>query len=115
MSGALKSAPSSPRAASQRGAAAGRVTTHAVMGLSGDEPGVNRGRWTEEEDVLLRQSVDRYGPKNWRVIAALFHARTDVQCLHREFAFTFLVHAQKSYVKSVQACPLVPLQVGKRC
>jgi hypothetical protein len=44
---------------------------------------VNRGRWTEDEDALLRQSVEKHGPKNWRVIAAVMHNRTDVQCLHR--------------------------------
>jgi hypothetical protein len=41
------------------------------------------GKWTEEEDELLRQAVKACGGKNWKKIAARLECRTDVQCLHR--------------------------------
>lgn len=44
---------------------------------------INRGRWTTEEDELLREAVEKHGPKNWRLISSLMTQRTDVQCLHR--------------------------------
>jgi len=43
----------------------------------------NRGRWTDEEDRMLRYAVDLHEGKNWKSIAAHLEARTDVQCLHR--------------------------------
>lgn len=39
--------------------------------------------WTPEEDQHLRELVERYGPRNWKAIAASFEDRSDVQCLHR--------------------------------
>ena len=41
------------------------------------------GKWSEEEDELLRQAVKEFGGKNWKKIAGRLHGRTDVQCLHR--------------------------------
>jgi Myb-like DNA-binding domain len=41
------------------------------------------GKWTEQEDELLRQAVNACGGKNWKKIAARLKGRTDVQCLHR--------------------------------
>ena len=43
------------------------------------------GRWSKEEDALLRQAVDQLGAKNWKRVSAEFlkGTRTDVQCLHR--------------------------------
>jgi hypothetical protein len=41
------------------------------------------GKWTEEEDGLLRKAVSDYGGKSWKKIAACLPGRTDVQCLHR--------------------------------
>jgi hypothetical protein len=41
------------------------------------------GRWSEEEDDLLRRAVKEFGGKNWKKIASRLHGRTDVQCLHR--------------------------------
>ena len=41
------------------------------------------GKWTEEEDNLLRQAVADFGGKSWKKIAARLPGRTDVQCLHR--------------------------------
>jgi hypothetical protein len=41
------------------------------------------GKWTEEEDELLRQAVTDFGGKSWKKIASRLSGRTDVQCLHR--------------------------------
>eukprot|EP01121_Diplochlamys_sp_Union-15-3_P016626 TRINITY_DN5694_c0_g2_i1.p1 TRINITY_DN5694_c0_g2~~TRINITY_DN5694_c0_g2_i1.p1 ORF type:complete len:174 (-),score=38.59 TRINITY_DN5694_c0_g2_i1:79-600(-) len=43
----------------------------------------SRGRWTSEEDDILRESVAKYGAKNWKKIAESVKGRSDVQCLHR--------------------------------
>ena len=44
---------------------------------------VRLGKWTEEEDEILRNAVHEYGGKNWRKISSKIDGRTDVQCLHR--------------------------------
>jgi len=41
------------------------------------------GKWSEEEDEVLRKAVKEFGGKNWKKIASRLHGRTDVQCLHR--------------------------------
>jgi hypothetical protein len=41
------------------------------------------GKWSEEEDEILKQAVKEFGGKNWKRIAARLLGRTDVQCLHR--------------------------------
>jgi len=45
--------------------------------------GSKKGKWTKEEDVILQESVERYGRKNWKIIAEIVKGRTSVQCLHR--------------------------------
>lgn len=42
-----------------------------------------KSKWTEEEDELLRQTVERYGVKNWQQVANCIEGRTGQQCLHR--------------------------------
>ncbi|KAF7132817.1 hypothetical protein RHSIM_Rhsim09G0091200 [Rhododendron simsii] len=39
--------------------------------------------WTEEEDNLLSEVVEKYNGRNWKKIAECIPGRTDVQCLHR--------------------------------
>lgn len=41
------------------------------------------GKWSIEEDVLLRQAVEDNMAKNWKKISKSLPGRTDVQCLHR--------------------------------
>jgi Myb-like DNA-binding domain len=41
------------------------------------------GKWSEDEDDLLRKAVKEFGGKNWKKIANRLKGRTDVQCLHR--------------------------------
>lgn len=42
-----------------------------------------RGRWSAEEDELLRLAVNDIGEKCWRDIAVKVPGRTPIQCLHR--------------------------------
>jgi len=41
------------------------------------------GKWTPEEDELLRKYVPIYGEKQWRKVAEHIPGRTSIQCLHR--------------------------------
>lgn len=43
----------------------------------------SKGKWSADEDELLRDAVERYGGKNWKKISEELAGRTDVQCLHR--------------------------------
>lgn len=43
----------------------------------------SKGKWSPEEDDMLREAVEKYGGKNWKKISDLLAGRTDVQCLHR--------------------------------
>jgi hypothetical protein len=42
-----------------------------------------RGKWTDEEDEVLKQVIDKFGPKNWKKIALHVPHRTSSQCQHR--------------------------------
>jgi len=43
------------------------------------------GRWSKDEDALLRFAVLESGPRNWKKISGSYFngSRSDVQCLHR--------------------------------
>jgi hypothetical protein len=41
------------------------------------------GKWTAEEDAVLRQAVSANSGRNWKKIATHLSGRSDVQCLHR--------------------------------
>mmetsp|Transcript_32209 Transcript_32209/g.59963 ORF Transcript_32209/g.59963 Transcript_32209/m.59963 type:complete len:276 (-) Transcript_32209:1050-1877(-) len=43
----------------------------------------SRGKWTADEDEVLREAVLTHGGRNWKKISEFLHGRTDVQCLHR--------------------------------
>jgi hypothetical protein len=52
------------------------------------EPGIDRvngctGTWKEDEDIKLKDAVQKHGDKNWVVIAALVPGRTKKQCRNR--------------------------------
>lgn len=49
---------------------------------SGARKNINRGRWTKEEDKILKMYVKMYN-ENWDMIAAQFSDRSDVQCQQR--------------------------------
>ncbi|KAL1923172.1 uncharacterized protein VTP21DRAFT_9548 [Calcarisporiella thermophila] len=46
-------------------------------------PGRRRGRWSPEEDAMLRHAVEVYGSGNWIQIQQHVPGRTDVQCRER--------------------------------
>lgn len=50
--------------------------------------------WTDEEDKLLVKVVDKYGAKQWSVIASFFEGRMGKQCRER-----WVQHLQPSVVK----------------
>lgn len=41
------------------------------------------GKWTEQEDQTLKETIERYGAKNWKKIWRFVPGRTSIQCLHR--------------------------------
>ena len=44
---------------------------------------VKSGKWTEREDQVLKETIDKYGAKNWKKICRYVPGRTSIQCLHR--------------------------------
>jgi len=46
-------------------------------------PTIKRGKWTPEEDQLLREAVKLYGTGNWVKVQFAVSGRTDVQCRER--------------------------------
>lgn len=44
---------------------------------------LKRGRWTEPEDLLLIAAVNKYGPQDWRRVAAAVPGRNGAQCRAR--------------------------------
>ena len=43
----------------------------------------NRGKWTKEEDEMLRHAVQELGDKRWKLISERVIFRSPIQCLHR--------------------------------
>lgn len=43
----------------------------------------SRGKWTPQEDELLKEAVEKFSGRNWKRISECLDGRTDVQCLHR--------------------------------
>ena len=50
---------------------------------SPSDPDSKKGRWTKEEDDLLRAAVVGMGDKQWKTVALQVPGRSAVQCLHR--------------------------------
>jgi hypothetical protein len=48
-----------------------------------DETNGRRGKWTEDEDIKLKDAVHVHGGNNWDAIAALVPGRMRNQCHHR--------------------------------
>lgn len=42
-----------------------------------------KGKWSPEEDELLRAYVEKFGEKKWKKISELMQTRSPLQCLHR--------------------------------
>ncbi|KAK6158161.1 hypothetical protein DH2020_005475 [Rehmannia glutinosa] len=54
-----------------------------VQRRSGPARRSSQAGWTNEEDKLLTEVVQRFNGRNWKKIAECMSGRTDVQCLHR--------------------------------
>ncbi len=48
-----------------------------------DPTSTSANKWTEQEDELLIQQVEKHSSKNWKTIALGLPGRSDIQCLHR--------------------------------
>ena len=46
-------------------------------------PAPVKGPWTKEEDEILLQMVEKYGPRNWNHIAGDLPGRIGEQCRER--------------------------------
>jgi len=51
--------------------------------LISDDASPKRGKWTTEEDSILRQAVSEMGENRWKQISTRIGHRTPIQCLHR--------------------------------
>mmetsp|Transcript_22588 Transcript_22588/g.40658 ORF Transcript_22588/g.40658 Transcript_22588/m.40658 type:complete len:254 (-) Transcript_22588:144-905(-) len=47
------------------------------------EQEIKHGKWSKDEDSLLKDAVSFYGEKQWRLISKHVPGRTPTQCLHR--------------------------------
>jgi myb proto-oncogene protein len=56
-----------------------------VLDPSIDRVNGRAGKWTDEEDLRLRTSVQMHGDKDWVAVAALVPSRTKSQCRERRF------------------------------
>lgn len=65
-----------------------------VQDLDDSPRTVTKRPWTEQEDRLLVNVVEKYGPKQWSVIASFFEGRMGKQCRER-----WVQHLQPSVVK----------------
>jgi hypothetical protein len=51
--------------------------------IRGLDPSISRKKWTEEEDVMLKELVMKHGAKNWTKISKSMPGRNDIQCRYR--------------------------------
>jgi hypothetical protein len=61
------------------------VLNPSIVGANKSTEGANKssGRWTEDEDLKLKEAVQTHGGTNWGAIAALVPGRTHKQCWKR--------------------------------
>jgi hypothetical protein len=56
---------------------------HDVLDPSIDRGSGRTGKWSEDEDLKLKDAVERHGGKDWVALSALVPGRTKVQCMNR--------------------------------
>jgi hypothetical protein len=56
---------------------------YSVLDPSIDRTSGHSGKWSEDEDIKLKDSVQTHGGKNWGAIAELVPGRTRIQCVKR--------------------------------
>ncbi|KAL9176127.1 hypothetical protein ABFS82_02G158800 [Erythranthe guttata] len=59
------------------------INSSTVKRWSGRARRSSKANWTEEEDDILGNAVEKFGGKSWKKIAEHLPGRTDTQCLHR--------------------------------
>uniref|UniRef100_A0A7N0TYL5 Uncharacterized protein n=1 Tax=Kalanchoe fedtschenkoi TaxID=63787 RepID=A0A7N0TYL5_KALFE len=59
-------------------------------GDNDNQGATSRGHWRPEEDQLLRNLVERFGPKNWNTIAEQVQGRTGNQLIKPFVPFVFI-------------------------
>jgi hypothetical protein len=60
-----------------------RQRWHDSMAVNIDPMKARAGKWTADENIKLKDSVQTHGDKDWAVIAALITGRTNLQCRKR--------------------------------
>jgi hypothetical protein len=131
-SASMSSTPSPKRThhgASRSNASVSRRSPPAATEHSSGEP-KRKGKWSSEQDALLKETVAQHSAKNWKKIAqaAFGHDKSDVQCLHRsvrtegeQIAGCFIVLAYKAFSLQnahsfcVLVASLLVLAAGRRC
>jgi hypothetical protein len=43
-----------------------------------EEEQITKGKWTEEEDRLLKQAVDLIGDKEWKIVGTYVKGRSSI-------------------------------------
>jgi uncharacterized protein (DUF2237 family) len=56
---------------------------HAILDTYIDPTTARAGKWSEDEDIKLKDAVQTHGGKNWGAIAALVPGRTKIRCNNR--------------------------------
>jgi hypothetical protein len=59
------------------------IPFHSLSIIIEGNQGGTKGRWTSDEDNMLKHSVQMHGGNDWVVIAALVPGRTKSQCHKR--------------------------------
>lgn len=67
-------------AASTKAATAAKVTTTATAGGGGGADDRIKGPWSPEEDVVLNRLVEKFGARNWSLIARGIPGRSGKSC-----------------------------------
>eukprot|EP00744_Colponema_vietnamica_P001441 GILI01002385.1.p1 GENE.GILI01002385.1~~GILI01002385.1.p1 ORF type:complete len:517 (-),score=176.57 GILI01002385.1:320-1870(-) len=106
--------------------------TDDVINASGEKIPKKTGKWSPEEDEMLRQVVAKYGGKQWKKISEQVPGRSSIQCLHRwtkilqpglikgpwtlqEDAILRAWVEKEGAKKWAQAAALIPGRSGKQC
>jgi hypothetical protein len=56
---------------------------HSALACKSDEATARKGEWTTDEDIKLKDAVEKHNGKNWEATAALVPGRTKQQCSAR--------------------------------
>lgn len=57
------------------------------------DPRIEKGSWPEDEEKKLVKLVEKYGLKNWKIVASEIGTRTDTQC---RYHYNLMIENKKS-------------------